>query len=130
MVYCGGLENRFGGNADGGSNPSLSARLHKMANRRTESGRPVKFVNNLTKLGIWVILIGAAFAFAWWKGYLLKLSGYLQQTKEELKKCTWPTWDELKGSTVLIAVSIVALGAFTVVVDYVFVHVVIVISKV
>jgi hypothetical protein len=25
VVYCGGLENRFGGNADGGSNPSLSA---------------------------------------------------------------------------------------------------------
>ena len=25
MVYCGGLENRFGFTADGGSNPSLSA---------------------------------------------------------------------------------------------------------
>ncbi len=27
VVYCGGLENRFGLAADGGSNPSLSARL-------------------------------------------------------------------------------------------------------
>jgi hypothetical protein len=26
VVYCGGLENRFGLTADGGSNPSLSAR--------------------------------------------------------------------------------------------------------
>ena len=26
VVYCGGLENRFGFTADGGSNPSLSAR--------------------------------------------------------------------------------------------------------
>ncbi len=25
VVYCGGLENRFGLTADGGSNPSLSA---------------------------------------------------------------------------------------------------------
>ena len=25
VVYCGGLENRFGFTADGGSNPSLSA---------------------------------------------------------------------------------------------------------
>ena len=27
VVYCGGLENRFGFTADGGSNPSLSANL-------------------------------------------------------------------------------------------------------
>ena len=27
VVYCGGLENRFGFTADGGSNPSLSASL-------------------------------------------------------------------------------------------------------
>jgi hypothetical protein len=27
VVYCGGLENRFGLTADGGSNPSLSAIL-------------------------------------------------------------------------------------------------------
>ncbi len=27
VVYCGGLENRFGFTADGGSNPSLSAKL-------------------------------------------------------------------------------------------------------
>jgi preprotein translocase subunit SecE len=36
-----------------------------------------------------------------------------------LKKCSWPTWEELKGSTVLIALSIGLLGAFTVVVDLV-----------
>jgi hypothetical protein len=29
VVYCGGLENRFGFAADGGSNPSLSARQHQ-----------------------------------------------------------------------------------------------------
>jgi hypothetical protein len=27
VVYCGGLENRFGFTADGGSNPSLSANI-------------------------------------------------------------------------------------------------------
>ena len=75
-------------------------------------------------------MVGGIFAFMWWKGYLLKLSNYLQQTREELRKCTWPTWDELKGSTALIAVCIVALGGFTMVVDYIFVHVVVVISKI
>jgi preprotein translocase subunit SecE len=75
-------------------------------------------------------VVGVVFALMWWKGYLLKLRNYLQQTREELRKCTWPTWDELKGSTALIAIGIVALGGFTMVVDYIFVHVVVVISKV
>ena len=31
-----------------------------------------------------------------------------------------PTWDEFKGSTVIVTVSIVLLGGFTVAVDFVF----------
>ena len=74
--------------------------------------------------------MGVVFAFLWWKGYLVRLSNYVQQTKEELRKCTWPTWDELKGQTLLMAICIVALGVFTMVVDYIFVNVVHFISKV
>jgi preprotein translocase SecE subunit len=37
-----------------------------------------------------------------------------------LRKCTWPTWAELKGSTVVITISIVVLGGFIVLVDQVF----------
>ena len=44
----------------------------------------------------------------------------MQETREELKKCSWPTWDELKGSTVVITISIVLLGGFIVLVDQVF----------
>ena len=36
---------------------------------------------------------------------------------EEMKKCNWPTWDELLGSTVVVTVAVVALGLFTVLVD-------------
>jgi len=35
----------------------------------------------------------------------------------ELQKCTWPTMDELKGSTVLIMVTIGLLGGYVVVID-------------
>ena len=69
---------------------------------------------------IWAVIIGAAFAYCWWKGYLQQLTNYVQQTREELRKCTWPTWDELKGSTVVITISIVLLGGFIVLVDQVF----------
>ena len=69
---------------------------------------------------IWAVIIGAAFAYCWWKGYLQQLTNYVQQTREELRKCTWPTWGELKGSTVVITISIVVLGGFIVLVDQVF----------
>ena len=69
---------------------------------------------------IWAVIIGTAFAFCWRKGYLLQFTDYVRQTREELRKCTWPTWDELKGQTVVIAISIVLLGGFIVLVDQVF----------
>jgi preprotein translocase subunit SecE len=87
-------------------------------------------VNSLTKLLIWAAVVGVLFAVLWWKGYLLQISNYVQQTREELRKCTWPTWDELKGSTVLITASILLLGAFIVATDFIFVHVMFWISKV
>ena len=77
-------------------------------------------MSDLAKIGIWVVVVGALFGILWHKGYLARLTTYVQQTREELRKCTWPTWDELKGSTVVVFVSIALLGGFTVVVDQVF----------
>jgi len=73
-------------------------------------------VSNWTIL-FWVIVIGSVFAYLWWQGQIRRFATYIQETREELKKCTWPTWVELKGSTVLISITIALLGAFTVVVD-------------
>ena len=80
-------------------------------------------MNDLTKILIWVVVVGAVFAFLWWRGYLKRLATYVEQTREELKKCTWPTWDELKGSTVIVMISILILGLFTVAVDRIFVQI-------
>ena len=77
-------------------------------------------MNDLVKIGIWVVVIGIAFAVLWRKGYLVRLTDYVKATREELRKCTWPSWDELKGSTVVVFVSIILLGGFTVLVDQIF----------
>jgi preprotein translocase subunit SecE len=69
---------------------------------------------------VWAVAIGGIFAWLWRAGQLVRLNAYIRQTREELTKCTWPTWDELKGSTVVVAISILLLGAFTVLVDFVF----------
>ena len=63
------------------------------------------------------MVIGAVFGYLWWQGQIRQLAVYLQETREELKKCSWPSWDELKGSTVLIIISILLMGAFTEVAD-------------
>ena len=75
-------------------------------------------MNDLTKILIWVVVIGALFGLLWWQGQIRALSLYIQETREELRKCSWPTIEELKGSTALVIVSIAMLGAFTVVVDF------------
>jgi len=75
--------------------------------------------NDLLKLLIWTVVVAVVFAILWRKGYLLRLSNYVIETREELRKCTWPTLDELRGSTVVVMVTIAILGVFTVGVDYV-----------
>ncbi len=70
------------------------------------------------------MVIGAAFAFAWYRGYLVRLANYVAQTREELRKCNWPTWEELKGSTVVVTISIALLGLFCYAVDTVFYYLV------
>lgn len=77
-------------------------------------------MNDLIKIGIWGAVAGVVFAVLWRKGYLAQLTNYVQQTREELRKCTWPTWDELKGSTVVVSISIVILGGYVVLVDQLF----------
>jgi len=73
---------------------------------------------------VWAVVIGGAFAWLWRGGHLARFAAYVAATCEELRKCTWPSWPELKGSTVVVAISIVLLGAFTVGVDLVFTTVV------
>ena len=68
----------------------------------------------------WVVVVGGLFAWLWRAGQLARFAAYVQETREELRKCTWPSWDELKGSTVLVSLSILLLGGFTVLADFIF----------
>ena len=66
-----------------------------------------------------LVLVMALFVLALRAGYFLKISAYWAEMMEEMRKCTWPTWDELLGSTVLTTVSVAIIGGFTVGVDYI-----------
>ena len=57
------------------------------------------------------------FGYLWWQGQIQRLAVYVAETREELKKCAWPSWEELKGSTALIIIMVALLGGYIVVVD-------------
>jgi preprotein translocase subunit SecE len=79
----------------------------------------ITFWSQYGSLIITVVVIGAIFAFMWQKGYLIKIRDYITETQEELKKCSWPSVDELKGSTVVVMLTILMLGLFTVSMDWI-----------
>jgi preprotein translocase SecE subunit len=43
---------------------------------------------------------------------ITRLSSFLRDVQAELLKCNWPTWSELRQSTVVVVVSFLILGAF------------------
>ena len=46
-----------------------------------------------------------------------KLAGFLGDVQAELLKCNWPTWPELRQSTLVVVVSFLIMGAFVSVAD-------------
>ena len=67
---------------------------------------------------IWSSAIAVVFGVLWATGNLERLRTYVLETREELRKCTWPSVDELKGSTVVVVISIILIGVFTVAIDF------------
>jgi len=51
------------------------------------------------------------------KGLLDRIRFFFLQTREELAKCSWPTRDELKGSTWMVLAAVFMLGFFTFMAD-------------
>jgi preprotein translocase subunit SecE len=76
----------------------------------------------------WLVTVAVIFGVLWWQGQITRLAGYIRETRVELEKCSWPTWEELKGSTVLVSISIAILGLFTVGVDRVLYYIFIVLK--
>jgi preprotein translocase subunit SecE len=76
-------------------------------------------MNTLLIESLALVVVMVLFVLALRAGYFLKISAYWAEMMEEMRKCTWPTWDELLGSTVLVTVAVAIIGGFTVGVDYI-----------
>ena len=51
------------------------------------------------------------------KGLLDRIRFFFLQTREELVKCSWPTREELNGSTWMVLAAVFLLGLFTFLAD-------------
>ena len=75
-------------------------------------------LENRWALAIWAVALGVAafFVIKHWT----RIRQFLIDVREELKKCTWPTWHELRESTIVVAVSVLVLGLFVAFADVFF----------
>jgi len=67
----------------------------------------------------WPALILAVFLILWRTGKVEAIKKYINETRDQLRKATWPTRDELKQHIVVVLLSSALLAAFTVVADFV-----------
>lgn len=67
----------------------------------------------------WPALIVAVFLILWRTGKVEAIKKYINETRDQLRKATWPTRDELKQHIVVVLLSSALLAAFTVVADFV-----------
>ena len=81
-------------------------------------GETEREMNDYIKYGLLGALV-VIVIIMWRRGMLKRLGDYVMETREELRKCSWPSVDELKGSTVVVMISIALLGVFVVSIDFV-----------
>ena len=69
--------------------------------------------------GIYIVLglLVGLFGFLWYRGHLQSFRKYVMETRDQLRKCTWPTRDELYQHTVVVFLSTLMMGMFTVLAD-------------
>ena len=76
------------------------------------------------QLLIWAVIIGVSFGLLWKFGYLTRFANYVGDTRDELKKCAWPSREELRETTVMVIVTVGILAVFLLVSDWAILRVV------
>lgn len=49
---------------------------------------------------------------------MLKFQKYIKEVIKELKKVTWPSQEELKGSTIVVVIFSIIMGSFIAAIDF------------
>ena len=66
----------------------------------------------------WPVFFLAVFIWMWRTGKIGAIKQYIIETREQLRKSTWPTREELKQHIVVVLISSLILAAFTFAADF------------
>ena len=66
----------------------------------------------------WLVFFLAVFIWMWRTGKIGAIKQYILETREQLRKSTWPTREELKQHIVVVMISSLLLAAFTFAADF------------
>ena len=70
-----------------------------------------------------IVVLVAAAALLWRQpllAFAVKSSAYMREVRVEIRKVSWPTWDDLRKSTLVIIVIVVIVGAIIGLMDLLF----------
>jgi len=71
-----------------------------------------------------IVAVSAGAVVMFWRQPLLafafKSTAYMREVRAEVRKVSWPTWDDLRKSTVVIIVIVVIVGAIIGLLDLLF----------
>ena len=73
----------------------------------------------LVGLGVVAVLLWVKTTRAFLLSLVSRLQGFANEVTEEMKKVSWPSRTELKNSTGLVILSMIALTVFVSVIDFV-----------
>lgn len=74
-------------------------------------------------VGAGVALLLAAVLVAWREpvfAFAQRSATFLQHVRAEVRKVTWPSWDDLRKSTVVITILVIVIGIVIGIMDWLF----------
>jgi preprotein translocase subunit SecE len=79
---------------------------------------------NLALIITGALVLSTVAAGVVWRGPVLAFAGrtvnYVRDVRAELRKVSWPTWDDLRKSTMVIIIFVIAIGILIGVMDFIF----------
>lgn len=76
----------------------------------------------IIRIVIWAVIAGIVIYLL--AKYREQLRTFFDEVVTELKKSAWPTWQELRESTIVVGISILLLGICVSIYDFVFLRVI------
>ena len=74
-------------------------------------------MSDLTWIIIWSVVAVIVFVWLWKAGQLVRLAAYVRETREELKKTSFPSSNDVKNTTIIVIVNVIFFAIYLFLID-------------